>query len=101
MKTLNNITIRLWIVRPEQDHHTIDQMRTIAQKGIYEPAFSIGQEMILNMEARFDATDAVACQNAAQYARQAAQLYVRHTAPGAKTFKMEVFMNGIQKTSMQ
>lgn len=98
MKSSNTITIQFWLIRPEGDHHNVDQMRALGQSGVFSPVFTSGQKMLLNMEARFDVTDDNACISAALYAIENAKMFVHKILPGAKVFNPQVWLNGEKKS---
>lgn len=94
MKQVNQLTIQFWLVRPESDHSTLEQMRELGQSGIYAPVFTSGQRMLLNMVARFDADDQEARISAALYAVRNAKAICRKTCSDCEIFGPEVWING-------
>jgi len=94
MKQLNTITIQFWLVRPEGDHHTPEQMRDLGEAGIFEPVFTSGQKMLLNMTARFDIHDSNARISAALYAMRNAKHIIKQDHPGSHIFGPQIWING-------
>lgn len=100
MTTQNQILLTFWLVRPESDLHTPEQMRTAGEAGVYEPLFTAGERKLLNMVARFDATDENARISAALYAMRNAKMIYGEACPGAHLWGVECWLNG-EKLSLE
>lgn len=100
MKQSNQITIQFWLVRPEGDRHSIAKMRKLGESGVFEPVFTSGQKMLLNMVARFDTDDHNATYAAALYAMSNAREIVKYDHPGGHIFGAEVWLNGQKMPSV-
>lgn len=92
--TSNQILLTFWLVRPESDLHTPEQMRAAGEAGVYEPVFTAGERHLLNMVARFDAADENARIRAAFYALRNAKMVYGEACPGASLWGVEVYLNG-------
>lgn len=93
--TKNQLLLTYWLVRPESDLHTPEQMRVAGEAGVYEPTFTAGEKRLLCMVARFDKADPNACKTAALYAIRNAQLIdLTGPQPGSHIWGMEVWLDG-------
>lgn len=100
MTTSNQILITFWLIRPESDLHTLEQMRTAGEDGVYEPTFTAGERKLLNMVARFDTSDENARISAALYAMRNAKMLCAEQFPGAHVWGVEAYLNG-EKLSLE
>lgn len=90
--TSNQLILTFWLIRPESDLHTPEQMRAAGEAGVYEPAFTAGEKRLLCMVARFDKTDPNARTSAALYAMRNAKLI--HPIPGCQIWGVECWLDG-------
>ena len=94
MKRRNKILITFWLIKPEGDHHTAEQMRALGECGVYAPEFKTGERKIVVMESRFDPDDAAARLSALAYAHNNA----KNTFSDGVIWGAEFFLNGIKVT---
>lgn len=96
----NQLLLTYWLVRPESDLHTPEQMRAAGEAGVYGPAFTAGEKRLLCMVARFDKADPNACRSAALYAMRNAKNLCAEQFPGAHVWGVEVWLDG-EKLSLE
>jgi len=94
MTTTNQLILTYWLVRPESDLHTPDQMRAAGEAGVYEPVFTSGERRMLCMVSRFDKADPNARITAAMYAIRNAKQAAEVECPGANVWGSEVWLDG-------
>ena len=94
MKTTNSITLAFWLVRPEKDYSTAEQMRALGERGVFAPAFSSGQKQMVNMVARFDLEDPQAVIQARAYALRNLKQIIAHEKQGGQIWGLETWING-------
>lgn len=92
--TTNQLLLTYWLVRPESDLHTPEQMRAAGEARVYEPAFTAGEKRLLCMVARFDKADPKVRQTAAMYAMRNAKNLCAEQFPGAHVWGMEIWLDG-------
>lgn len=92
--TTNQLLLTFWLVRPESDLHTPEQMRAAGEAGVYEPTFTAGEKRLLCMVSRFDASDQNALISAALYAMRNAKNLCAEQFPGAHVWGVECYLNG-------
>lgn len=96
----NKLLLTFWLIRPESDLHTLEQMRAAGEVGVYEPVFIAGERKLLNMVARFDTSDENARISAALYAMRNAKMLCAEQFPGAHVWGVEAYLNG-EKLSLE
>lgn len=94
----NQLLLTFWLVRPEHDLHTLEQMRAAGEAGVYEPTFTAGERHLLCMVARFDASDENALISAALYAMQNVKMIHGEACPGSHLWGVECYLNGEKLT---
>lgn len=94
MKTQNQITFSFWLVKPEKDYSTPEQMRALGERGVYAPVFLSGQKRMVNMVARFDAENVSALISAGGYALRNLEAIIAKETPGGKIWGLETYING-------
>lgn len=92
MTTTNQLILTFWLVSPEEDRHTPDQMRAAGEAGVYEPVFTAGERKLLCMVSRFDKSDQNARISAALYAMRNAKL--THLHSGCQIWGVECWLDG-------
>jgi len=90
MTTPNQLIITFWLIQPEHDLHTPEQMREAGERGVYAPIFNSGERKMMRMECRFDRDDEKAVITAIAYALR----NVKMLHGGGQIWGLEYWLNG-------
>lgn len=99
MKPLNTLILTYWLIKPEGDLHTAQEMREYAQNGVTVATFHFGERKMLSMEARFDPGDSNATISAALYAVGNIKRAAKQICPECRVWDIKVWLNGEQVSS--
>ena len=95
----NQILLTYWLILPESDHTSIEDMRAAGEQGVSGATFARGEKRLLQMEARFDSADPAHIITASQYALRNAKSAAAKEHPGATVWSVEVWLNGEKVTT--
>lgn len=100
-KTQNQITFSFWLVKPEKDYSTPEQMRALGERGVYAPAFISGEKKMINMIARFDIDDPQAVIQARAYALRNMKAIIARDHGGGRIWGLETWINGQKLSTLE
>lgn len=92
--TSNQLLLTYWLILPDGDYSTPEEMRKAGQNGVTKATFTRGEKRLLCMVSDFDKSDRGARFTAALYAMRNAKRAAEVECPGANVWGVEVWLDG-------